>query len=297
MLGLAVDGAGDWVTRGMARGARHRASWTRDIPTFPRDPARHSFGPGRVARCCSVAGAREVAASRSGCGRGLPLSGGQGGSAASAVAGAVAANALLGAPLERARPAGGVSRGGGGGRGPARGQHRAIAARRRSCWSASLEPLDVVPLPAPTGLTSCWRIRTSGCAPPTRGPCCRPRCSRDVALHQAAQVAAMVAALALRRLRAARPRDGRPHRRAGARAAPARLPRGEGRGARGGRAGRSISGSGPTAFALARGRRAARAHRLRDGGGLRRGGQSVRRPRGAGRTGGARVVEVPEAYA
>ena len=47
----------------------------------------------------------------------------------------------------------------------------------------------------------------------------------------------MVAALALRRLRAARPRDRRPDRRAGARGAAARLRRGEGGRARRGRAG------------------------------------------------------------
>ena len=82
--------------------------------------------------------------------------------------------------------------------------------------------------------------------------------SRAVALHQAAQVAAMVAAFALDDYESARPIGGRPHRRAGAgwcscpgfaEAKAAALAAGA--------LGSSISGSGPTVFALARGRESA----------------------------------------
>ena len=59
---------------------------------------------------------------------------------------------------------------------------------------------------------------------------------RDVALHQAAQVGALVAALALGDYALLGPRDRRPDRRAGPRGTAARVRRGEGGGARGGRA-------------------------------------------------------------
>ena len=100
ILGLAVDGPGDAVT----------AEWTvapglrvldPGHPDLPRDPGRHTSALAaravldRVGES-SIRG-RGIALSVV---KGLPLSGGQGGSAASAVAGAVAVNALLGGPLD-----------------------------------------------------------------------------------------------------------------------------------------------------------------------------------------------------
>ena len=96
VLGLAVAGAGDTV----------RAEWTREPgirvrdaghPSLSSDPARHTSA---LAARAVLDAAHETlsrgAGSISGCEKGLPLAGGQGGSAASAVAGAVAVNALLG---------------------------------------------------------------------------------------------------------------------------------------------------------------------------------------------------------
>jgi homoserine kinase len=101
ILGLALAGPGDTV----------RAEWTdqpgiqiRDPghPDLPRDPTRHTSGLAARAvieragdrRCREHGIALTIE-------KGLPLSGGQGGSAASAVAGAVAVNTLLGGPLDR----------------------------------------------------------------------------------------------------------------------------------------------------------------------------------------------------
>nr|MBA3759910.1 homoserine kinase [Gemmatimonadales bacterium] len=101
ILGLALAGVGDTV----------RAEWTAspgiqildpghaDLPT---DAARHTAG---LAARAVIDRSGDARRAKGGVGltvtKGLPLSGGQGGSAASAVAGAVAVNALLGYPLDR----------------------------------------------------------------------------------------------------------------------------------------------------------------------------------------------------
>jgi homoserine kinase len=96
VLGLAVSGAGDTVTveRSVDRRIRIRSSGHPDVPT---DPDRNTAGIA-AARVREMAGAMatglEVMIEK-----GLPLSGGQGGSAASAVAAAVATNELLGSPF------------------------------------------------------------------------------------------------------------------------------------------------------------------------------------------------------
>src|SRR5215831_4553963 len=97
ILGCALTGPGDAVVaeRTSEPGIRLDHAGHPDLPT---DPARHT----------AAIAAREVLR-RAGDAytglalrveKGLPLSGGQGGSAASAIAGAVAANAMLGAPLD-----------------------------------------------------------------------------------------------------------------------------------------------------------------------------------------------------
>ncbi|HJR15903.1 MAG TPA: hypothetical protein VJ808_03535, partial [Gemmatimonadales bacterium] len=101
ILGLALDGPGDRV----------QAEWS-DLPgiqildpghpDLPEDPARHTAG---LAARAVLDRAGEQRSSRYGLAlrvtKALPLSGGQGGSAASAVAAAVAVNALLGSALDR----------------------------------------------------------------------------------------------------------------------------------------------------------------------------------------------------
>jgi homoserine kinase len=96
VLGCAVAGARDEIT----------VAWRDEPgievadaghPDLPRDAARHT------AALAAAAVLRRAGETKHGltlwCRKGLPLSGGQGGSAASAVAGAVATNALLGNPL------------------------------------------------------------------------------------------------------------------------------------------------------------------------------------------------------
>jgi homoserine kinase len=125
--------------------------------------------------------------------KGLPLAGGQGGSAASAVAGAAAVNALLGDALDVAAllaccldAEAKVS-----------GRHLdniASALLGGIVLVRSLDPIDVVRLPTPTGLElviaqPAQRLSTSRsrrALPPTA--------DRDLMTHQMAQVAAMVAA-------------------------------------------------------------------------------------------------------
>jgi len=100
ILGLAVEGAGDAVA----------AEWLPEPglrvldpghPELPREPERHTSA---LAARAVLARVGAVMLRGRGIGlsvtKGLPLSGGQGGSAASAVAGAVAVNALLGGPLD-----------------------------------------------------------------------------------------------------------------------------------------------------------------------------------------------------
>jgi homoserine kinase len=256
ILGLAVAGDGDAV----------RAEWLAE-PGIRVLDSGHAELPSEANRHTSALAAHAVleragAAGARGRGiglsvrKGLPLSGGQGGSAASAVAGAVAVNALLGGPLgtlellEACLDA-----------------EAAVAGRHADNIAPSLlggivlirsmDPLDVVPLPVPAELYVVLarpeqRMRTADAR------AVLPReVSRAVALHQAAQVAAMVAALALDDYELlARSVDDRI-------AEPARaglLPgfaEAKAAALAAGALGSSISGSGPTAFALARGREAA----------------------------------------
>jgi homoserine kinase len=97
-LGIAITGLGDRVTawRRGAPGVRIRSV---SDPRVPIEPDRNT---------AALAAAEVLRRAQSDIGidleieKGLPLSGGLGGSAASAVAGAVAANALLGEPFESA---------------------------------------------------------------------------------------------------------------------------------------------------------------------------------------------------
>ncbi len=252
ILGLAVAGDGDRV----------RAEWLEEPgirmldpghPDLPSQAERHTSGLAALAVLqragAGLARGRGVGLSVI---KGLPLSGGQGGSAASAVAGAVAMNALLGDPL-----------------GPAElievclDAEEAVAGRHADNIAPSLlggivlirslDPLDVVRLPVPSELYVVLarpdqRMRTA------EARAVLPKqVSREVALHQAAHVAAMVAALATGDYdllgRSVDDRIAEPARAgllpgfAAAKAAALAA----------GALGSSISGSGPTAFALARG--------------------------------------------
>jgi homoserine kinase len=184
--------------------------------------------------------------------KGLPLSGGQGGSAASAVAGAVAVNALLGSPLDREALVEACL-----------SAEESVSGRHADNVAPSLfggivlvrslDPLDLVQLPVPDELRVVLvrpdqQLRTADARSVLPHDI-----SREIALHQAAQVGAIVAALASGDYallgRAIDDRIAEPAR--------TRLLPGFAEAKRAalnaGALGSSISGAGPTAFALARG--------------------------------------------
>jgi homoserine kinase len=252
ILGLALAGEGDTVRAEWSGtpGIQIRDPGHRDLP---RDPARHTSGLAARAVLDKVDDRRHLERGIALTVRkGLPLSGGQGGSAASAVAGAVAVNALLGEPLDRLELV-----------------NAALAAEERVAGRhadniapalfggivliRSMEPLDLVPLPVPAELLVVvarpnQRMRTADARAVLPAAV-----SRAVALHQAAQVGALIAALASNDYellgRAIDDRIAEPVRAGllpGFREAKlAALAAGA--------LGSSISGSGPTAFALVRG--------------------------------------------
>ena len=254
ILGLAVRGLGDTVRAERIPGGRIEV---RDPghPDLPRASSRHSSAiAARAAiRLAGRAGHFGMAIWLD---KGLPLSGGQGGSAASAVAGAVAANALMGSPLGAdelllaALAAESI----------VAGRHLdniAPALLGGLVLIRRLDPLDVVCLPTPARMhivlaKPAYQFATK------RGRAALPNeIDRGTALHQAATVAAMVAAAYRNDLPLfGRSIDDRI-------AEPARAPLLPGfasakRAAlRAGALGCSISGSGPTLFAITSSRRLA----------------------------------------
>lgn len=246
ILGMAVTGPGDRVT----------AVRTRNSGLSLLD-AGHQDLPGDPARNTASIAAREVLR-RSGEGnagvalslhKGLPLSGGQGGSAASAVAGAVAVNALLGGPLGRdaileccleAEAA-------------VAGRHLdniAPSLMGGVILIRSLDPFDLVSLPVPKSLRIVLAHPEQRLATRDGRAALPGSVSREVALFQAAQVGAIIAALGNGDLdllgRAIDDRIAEPARSpllTGFKAAKAAA-------LDAGALGCSISGSGPTAFAL-----------------------------------------------
>jgi homoserine kinase len=252
ILGLALAGAGDSV-RAEWHGAPGIHLLDAGHPELPRDPSRHTAGlAARVVverandpRCGAMGIALTVC-------KGLPLSGGQGGSAASAVAGAVAVNALLGNPLAR----------------PALVEACLAAEERVSGRHAdniapslfggivlirSLDPLDLVELPVPAELCVVI-VRPDQLLRTMDARLVLPQeISRATALHQAAQVGAMIAALASGDYALlGRAIDDRI-------AEPVRAPllpgfrEAQQAALAAGALGSSISGSGPSVFALVRG--------------------------------------------
>jgi homoserine kinase len=254
VLGCAVAGLRDEVT----------AEWCDSPgvtlleaghPELPTDPARHTsaIAASAVLDLARRRGARLPAAGIAlSVRKALPLSGGQGGSAASAVAGAVAADALCGSVLDQTSLLLCCLR-----------AEEAVAGRHLDNIAPSLlggivlvrsvDPIDVVSLPTPDGLRivlahPSQRLRTSE----ARGvlPASLPR---SVAVHQMAQVAAIVAACYSNDLALlGRSIDDRI-------AEPARAPLLPGflaakeSAMTAGALGASISGAGPTAFALVAG--------------------------------------------
>lgn len=245
VLGLALTGGGDTVTVAWNSG-RDTVVDDPGHPDLPRDPTRNT----------AAIAAREVLR-RAGIDRGirlritkgLPLSGGQGGSAASAIAGAVAAHLLGEAALDTAALLS-----------CALEAESTVAGRHLDNLAPSLlgglvlvrtvEPVDVIALPVPAELrvvlvhpAQQLRTRDARSALPTS-------VSRDIALQQGANIAAIVAGACLGDLALlGRAIDDRI-------AEPARtsllpgFPEAKRAALDAGALGCSISGAGPTAFAI-----------------------------------------------
>ncbi|HET8622300.1 MAG TPA: homoserine kinase [Gemmatimonadales bacterium] len=255
ILGLAVAGAGDevLVERADAAGVMVRDPGHPDLPSRP-DRNTAALAAAEVLRRAGSP-VRGLAVSVR---KGLPLSGGQGGSAASAVAAAVATNRLLGDPLDRSAVLDACLT-----------AEEAVAGRHAdnvapslvggAVLVRSLKPLDIICLPVPAELRVVLaqpdqrlRTRDSRAVLPREVPL-------DVAMAQAAQVAAMVAALAADDYALlGRALDDRIAEPARARLLPG-FPEAKTAALGAGALGASISGAGPTAFALARGDEAAHA--------------------------------------
>jgi homoserine kinase len=195
VLGCAISGPRDEVT----------AAWSDapgitlldpGHPDLPDVPARHTAA---IAASAVLAHARRRGVALRGQGvaltvrKGLPLSGGQGGSAASAAAGASATNALLDAGLDVSAllaccldAEAKVS-----------GRHLdniASALLGGIALVRSLDPIDVVRLPTPTGLTLVLAHPAQRLSTARSRRALPAAVERDVMTHQVAQVAAMVAA-------------------------------------------------------------------------------------------------------
>lgn len=245
VLGLAVAGAGDEVTV-----AWHEAPGITITdpghPALPTDPARNTaaIAAAAVLRRAGVTRGITLAVRK-----GLPLSGGQGGSAASAVAGAVAANHLADAGLDAAALLACALEG----EASAAGRHAdnlAPSLLGGLVLVRSVDPMDVVPLPVPAALRVVLvhpamelRTRDSRAVLPEA-------IARPVAIAQVGNVAAMVAGALLGDLallgRGLDDRIAEPARAALLPGFPAAKKAARGAGA----LGCSISGAGPTAFAL-----------------------------------------------
>ncbi len=254
VLGCALTGARDEVI----------AEWSQTAgitiidaghPQLPTDPAKNtaSIAAAAVMRAATTRGVR---VSHPGIAitikKGLPLSGGQGGSAASAVAGAVAANALIwpvGSGLTQNELLTCALEG-----------EETVAGRHLDNIAPSLlggivlvrslDPIEVVKIPAPAGLRIVLATPAQQLTTTTARSVLPVEVPRSIVVHQLAQVAAIVSAchsgdLAL----LGRAMDDRI-------AEPARTPLLPGfadakiSAIDAGALGVSISGAGPTAFAL-----------------------------------------------
>jgi homoserine kinase len=248
ILGLAIAGAGDTVAASWddGVGVTVEDAGHQDLPTDPRRNTA-AIAATAVLRRAGITRGMSLRVTK-----GLPLSGGQGGSAASAVAGAVAADALAGSALSPAELLE-----------CALEAEATVAGRHADNLAPSLlgglvlvrrvDPMDVIRLPLPES------VRIVLVQPDQRLNTRDARAilplevSREIALHQAAHVAAMVAGACLGDLallgRGLEDRIAEPARETllpGFRAA-------QDAARRAGALGGSISGAGPTAFALTEG--------------------------------------------
>jgi len=192
VLGLALDGVGDEVrvSRGKGNAITVEVVGPEEIP---RDPAHNT------AAIAASEVLRRARAEGDGLSiqvfKGLPLAGGQGGSAASAAAAAVATDALLGSRLSREELLAACL-----------AAEQVVAGRHADNAAAalygglvlvrSLDPIDVVALRYPRGLRIVLARPAQRLATERARAALPATLPREIALAQAAQVGALVAALA-----------------------------------------------------------------------------------------------------
>jgi homoserine kinase len=196
ILGCAVEGAGDTVVAEFA----HTHGITVLEPGHPSlstDPTRHASA---IAAHAVVRRATHLGATTPSGGialrvtKGLSLAAGQGGSAASAVAGAAAVNALIGSPLARDELLE-----------AALFAETQVAGRHLDNIAPSymggivlirsLDPIDVMSIPVPPALHLVLASPAQSLRTAEARAVLPVEVSLSVALHQAAQVGAIVAAL------------------------------------------------------------------------------------------------------
>lgn len=249
-LGLAVAGAGDTVTARRIE-ATPRAGQVTILsaghPDLPLDPDLNSAG---IAALDALRRAGSKISVSLAIEKGLPLSAGLGGSAASAVAAAVAVNLLLGGPLDSDALLGASLAG----EAAVAGCHLdnvAPSLLGGAVLVRSIDPIDAIRLPVPEALLAVLATPDAELRTAEARRVLPREVSRAVAIHQLAHTGALIAGLCLSDLaligRAIDDRIAEPARApllagfAEAKAAALGV----------GALGASISGSGPTAFALA----------------------------------------------
>ena len=152
VLGFALHEPGDAVTAAFAGGAGVRIDdIVGDDGRLPRDARKNTAGVAAQTLLDAVGDRRGVALTIR---KGLPLSSGLGGSAASAVAAAFAVNALVGAGASLETPMACAFEGERIGAGSAHGDNIAPAVYGGFVLVRVPNPPDVVRLPVPAGLTA-----------------------------------------------------------------------------------------------------------------------------------------------
>jgi homoserine kinase len=190
VIGCALTGAADAVTVRFtdAPGITITDAGAAELPT---DPTRHAAALAAMAVLRRVSTRHGLALS---CRKGLPLAGGQGGSAASAVAGAVATNHLLGEPLAAPELLSCCLE-----------AEAAVAGRHLDniapCLLGgivlvrSIDPIDVHPLPVPAELRIVLALPHQQLSTAEARAALPQSVPREAVVHQLANVAAIVHAL------------------------------------------------------------------------------------------------------
>jgi len=257
-LGCAVTGRGDVVELAWTDKRSTDLLRIADAghPDLPRDPGRHSAAIAALAvlRMSGIAPQRSLVMHVE---KQLPLAGGQGGSAASAVAGAVAMNELLGRPADTKAILYAALEA----ESTVAGRHAdniAPALLGGVVLVREVESLDIISIPFPAALRVVLAHPEQRLATAAARAALPARIPRAVAVQQSANVAAMVAAFTSGDLellrRALDDQIAEPARASllpGFTAAKAAA-------LRAGAIGCSISGAGPTSFAFAADEAAAR---------------------------------------